>query len=105
MAAFDRLEREGSTGALLVDGVAMVLRGFIDGRFGIPAPKLTTTELLMSAEQAGWPVEVSKSLGRLLEICDRAKFAGDVPGNDGSRNLLAGGRDWVNSVSSDSGPG
>jgi hypothetical protein len=103
--AFDRLEREGTTGAALVDSVALVLRGFIDRRFGIAAPRLTTTELLIAAEQAGWSVEVSESLGRLLEICDRAKFAGDVPDNDGSRDLLAGGRDWVNRVSSDTGPG
>ena len=83
----------------------MVVRGFIERQFGIPAPKLTTMELLVAAEQAGWAVEVSESLGRLLEICDRAKFAGDVPDDDGSRDLLAGGRDWVNRVSSNTGPG
>jgi hypothetical protein len=105
IAAFERLEREDIHGEALVNGVAMVLRGFIDRRFGIPAPRLTTTELLIAAENAGWPIEVSEPLGRLLEICDRAKFAGDVPDNDRSRDLLAGGRDWVNRVCSEPRPG
>jgi hypothetical protein len=105
VAAFERLEREGVSGAVLVEGVAMVLRGFIDRRFGIPAPKLTTLELLVAAEQAGWPVEETDALRRLLEICDRAKFAGDIPRDDGCRDLLSGGRDWVNRISSDARPG
>lgn len=103
--ALDRLEHEGGAGAALVEGVSTVLRGFIDRRFGIPAPRLTTSEALIAAEQAGWPVEVAESLGRLLEVCDRAKFAGDIPGDEGCRHLLAGGRDWINRVSSDSRPG
>jgi hypothetical protein len=102
---FDRLEREGFSGAALVDGTAMVLRGFIDRRYGIPAPKLTTAEVLVAAKQAGWTVEISESLLRLLEICDRAKFAGDIPDDDGCRDLLAGGRDWINRICSDSRPG
>jgi hypothetical protein len=105
IAALDRLEREGVSSAALADGVATVVRGFIDRRFGIPAPKLTTTELLIAAEQAAWPVEETDPLRRLLEICDRAKFAGDVPDDDGCRNLLAGGRDWINRVGSDPRPG
>lgn len=102
-AAFNRLENLSREA--LVDGVATVIRGYIDRRFGIPAPKLTTTELLIAAEQAGWPVEETDPLRGLLEICDRAKFAGDIPDDDGCRNLLAGGRDWVNHVGSEPRPG
>ncbi len=105
MKSFDRLDREEISGPALVEGVAMVLRGFIERRFGIAAPRLTTSELLIAAEQAGWPVEESESLLRLLEICDRAKFAGDVLADDRCRDLLAGGRDWVNRVSSEPRPG
>ncbi len=104
-AALNRLEREESRGVVLIEGVAGVLRGFIDRRFGIPAPQLTTTELLIAAERAGWSIEETDPLRRLLEICDRAKFAGDIPGDDGCRNLLAGGRDWVNRIGADTRPG
>ena len=104
-AAFERLERTGASGAGLVEGVAAVVRGFIDRRFGIAATRLTTEELLVAAEQAGWPVEQTDSLRRLLGECDRAKFAGDIPDNDGCRSLLARGREWVDQVSPDPGPG
>lgn len=104
-AAFDKLERNAASGAALVEGVATVVRGFIDRRFGIPAPKLTTQELLATAEQTGWPVEHTDPLRLLLDDCDRAKFAGDVPDDDGCRGLLARGREWVNLVSPDPGPG
>jgi hypothetical protein len=103
-AAFDRLE-QNTAGAALVEGVAAVVRGFIDRRFGIPATKLTTAELLAAAEQAGWPVEQTDPLRLLLDDCDRAKFAGDVPDDDGCRDLLARGREWVNLVSPDPRPG
>ncbi len=104
-AAFDKLERNAASGAELVEGIATVIRGFIERRFGIPAPKLTTQELLATAEQAGWPVEQTDPLRLLLDDCDRAKFAGDVPDDDGCQNLLARGREWVHLVSPDPGPG
>jgi hypothetical protein len=93
--AFDRLEREAASGAALVEGVAAVVRGYVERRFGIPATKLTTEELLAAADRAGWPAEQTDPLRRLLEECDRAKFAGDVPDDDGCRRLLARGREWV----------
>src|SRR5262249_2045060 len=46
LAAFARLERDGVWGEVLVERVAAIVREFIDRRFGIPAPKLTTAELL-----------------------------------------------------------
>ena len=104
VAAFDRLQQASSPGATLVDGVAAVVRGFIDRRFGIAATRLTTEELLVAVEQAGWPIEQTDSLCRLLEECDRAKFAGDIPDDDGCRRLLARGREWVDQVRPDSGP-
>ena len=104
-AAFDRLERDGAAGAALVEGVAAVVRGFVERRFGIPAPKLTTQELLAAAVAGGWPVEQTEPLRALLDECDRAKFAGDVPDDDGCRGLLARGRDWVHGVDPDPRPG
>ena len=104
-AAFARLD--GFVGAALVARVADVLREFVERRFGIPATKFTTPELLAAAEQqAVWSVEETDALRRILDRCDRSKFAGDVPDDDGCRRLLAAGRDWVDQVcAARAGPG
>jgi hypothetical protein len=59
----------------------------------------------MATEQAAWSVEQADSLRRLLEECDRAKFAGEIPDDDGCRSLLVRGREWVDLVSTDARPG
>jgi hypothetical protein len=105
VAALDRLERTGISGSALAEGVADTLRGLIDRRFGIPATRLTTEELLVAAEQAAWSVKQTDPLRRLLEECDRAKFAGDIPNDEGCRGLLARAREWVDLVSPDARPG
>lgn len=99
LAAFGRLDRDRLSGAALVERVAAVVREFIDRRFGIPAPKLTTAELLAAAQQADWPAGQTAALQQLLEICDRAKFAGDVPDDEACRELRAAARDWVQAAS------
>lgn len=103
--SFAQLERSPVTGIARADSVSAIVRGFIERRFGIPATRLTTQELLAAAMEAGWPVEESDPLRRLLDDCDRAKFAGDIPDDDGCRDLLARGRDWVNLVRPGAGPG
>jgi hypothetical protein len=103
-AAFAKLERDAAGGPALVTAVAAIVRGFVERHFGIPAPRLTTEELLTAAEQASWPVEQTNPLRRLLEECDRAKFAGDVPDEDDCQRLLARGREWVELVSPDTQP-
>ena len=89
LAALAKLEG----GAETVERVAAILRTFVERRFAIPAPKLTTAELSAAAEQA-WPVERAESLRALLDACDRAKFAGDAPA-DGGRELARLAADWV----------
>jgi len=106
LAAFARLEETVPSGEETVRRAAAVLREFIERRFGVPAPRLTTPELLATAEQAGWPVEETDALRLLLDRCDRAKFAGSVPDDRGCRDLLAGCRKWVHDVcAADAGPG
>src|SRR5262249_53342534 len=106
LGAFDRLERDGVSGAAFVERVAAILREVIDRRFGIPAPGRTTPELLVAAERADGPGEEADALRGILDRCDRAKFAGDVPDDDGCRDLLARCRQWVDDVSPASpGPG
>ncbi len=95
-AAFDRLEQGGARGAELLAGAAGVVRGFIERQFGVPATRLTTEELL--ATPAAGAVEQADALRALLDRCDRAKFAGDVPDDGGCRSVLAGCRQWVHDV-------
>lgn len=99
-AELDTVERDGAAGQEATDRVAGVLRGFIERRFGIPAPRLTTGELVAAAGQADWPDEVLTPVRHLLERCDRAKFAAEVPGAAESRELIGRARNWVQAVGS-----
>ncbi len=100
----DRLAGSGVTGATLAERVAEVIREFIARRWSMAAPRMTTAELLAAAEQAGWSVEITDPLRGLLEICDRAKFAGDVLDDGGSRRLLGAGQEWIDRVCAAAGP-
>ena len=98
VSALARLERNPAGGGELVTGVAAVLRGFIERQFGIPAPNSPPRNSWRRRRQAAWPVEHTDPLREMLEECDRAKFAGDVPDDDGCRRMLARGRDWVDLI-------
>jgi hypothetical protein len=90
---FDRVDV--SAGRAAADRIAAVLREYIERRHGLTATKLTTTELLIGCEAAGWPVVRTAPLGAVLECCDRAKFAGDVPGMTETAELVSQARTWV----------
>src|SRR5205823_12908527 len=104
-AEFDRLGRERVTGGELAERLAAVLREFVERRYGLPAPKLTTAELLAEADRAGWPAESVAALRGLLERCDRAKFAGEAPAEAEGAELLGRAREWVTSQSPPVAPG
>lgn len=91
-------------GAPTVERVAEVLRSFVERHFGTPATKLTTGELSAAAAQQGWPVEQADALRGLLDECDRAKFAGDLPDDDGRRGLVRRAVDWLNDIGRATGP-
>jgi hypothetical protein len=93
-AEFDRLG--GESGVAFADRLAAVLRGYVERRYGVPAPRLTTAELAAEAGRAGWPAD---GLRELLDRCDRAKFAGEAPDAAEARELLARAREWVSSQS------
>ena len=92
-------------GAEAAERVATILRRFVEQRLALPATKLTTTELLAAAREQGWPVEQADALRAVLDECDRAKFAGDAPDDDGCRGLVARAVEWVNDVGRPVGPG
>ncbi len=98
LAALDRLESETPDRAEQLERAAGILRTFIEQRHGIPATRFTTTELLTATrEQADvGAIEEADALARILDRCDRAKFAGDIPDDNGCRSLVAACRDWLN---------
>ncbi len=98
LAALADLEGRGVPDMEIVERAAEILREFIERRYGIPATKLTTSELLSTATKP-WSIEQTDALGTILDGCDRAKFAGDIPDDGGCRSLLARCRQWVHDVS------
>ncbi len=102
LAQLARLPAGG--GAQTVERVAAIVRAFVEGRFGVPAPKLTTEELAAAARGQGWPVEQADPLRALLDECDRVKFARDVPDDDGCRRLVRRAAEWIHHVGRPAGP-
>jgi hypothetical protein len=88
----------GTTGAATVDRVAAVIRVFVERRFAIPAPKLTTGELAGAAREQDWPLEQVEELRSLLEECDRVKFAREVPDDDRCRRLVQRAVEWIDLI-------
>ena len=87
LARLQRLERRGLPKQAQLDGwyveLSDIVRRYIEGRFGLRAPELTTEEFLL---EAGRSAEISKPhcelLSAFLERCDRVKFARYNPGGD-----------------------
>jgi hypothetical protein len=104
VATLTSLLAAGSPGAAEVEQVAAVLRTYVERTFGIPATRLTTAELLAAARQGGRAGEQADALGLLLDACDRAKFAGDVPDADGCRRLVRAALDWLDDLRRAAGP-
>ena len=89
----DRLARE--PGPAVADRVAVVVRGYVERRHGLPATQRTTAELLAACGGAGWPAETVAGLREVLERCDRARFAGGELSADEAAELIAAARAWV----------
>jgi hypothetical protein len=55
--------------------VTAVIRVYLEGRFGIGAPEMTTTEILMQMEPTETSTEVVGELEKMLRRADLVKFA------------------------------
>lgn len=67
-----------------------IVRRYIEQRFGVRAPELTTEEFLRAARTSSQlPTADQGKLVAFLEACDRVKFAGDRPGAAASLGNLA----------------
>ena len=93
MARLDRLRRTGLPDAGAVDGwyveLSDIVRRYIEERFALRAPELTTEEFLL---EAGRSADLKRShrelLSDFLARCDRVKFARYSPHEDESRDAL-----------------
>ncbi|HUS31518.1 MAG TPA: hypothetical protein VMZ53_23595 [Kofleriaceae bacterium] len=94
------LEARGAPAAEQADAwfveLSAVVRDYVEGRYGLRAPELTTEEFLYIA--ARWPAMSAldrTQLSSFLERCDRVKFAGYRPESQESMELLALARKFV----------
>ncbi len=73
-----------------------IVRGYIERRFGVLAPEMTTeefTEYLRTDLVLAEPYR--RAMGPFLEACDLVKFARHVPGREEADGALASARDFV----------
>lgn len=59
-----------------------VLRGYIDRRFGIDAPEMTSDEILAAIKKATGTVSTTENLKQILYVADLVKFAKYIPLQD-----------------------
>jgi hypothetical protein len=87
-------------GEELVDGwyveLSAIVRRYLENRFNLRAPELTTEEFLREARRSSELTREHRDLlTAFLEGCDRVKFAGYVPGESESLEALASARRFV----------
>jgi hypothetical protein len=84
IAALSGLQKRGAPGADDADAwfveLSSIVRTYLEGRYEIRAPELTTEEFLLEASRAKeLTAEHRAQLSAFLERCDRVKFAGYRP--------------------------
>jgi hypothetical protein len=84
IAALADLQKRGAPGAEDADAwfvaLSAIVRGYLERRYDIRAPELTTEEFLQEAARAKeLTAEHRAQLSAFLERCDRVKFAGYRP--------------------------
>ena len=100
VARLRALEARGAPGSADVDGwfveLSAVVRDYLERRYVIRAPELTTEEFLLEAARSGrLGAEHQSLLEAFLERCDRVKFAGYRPDADESLASLRAARAFV----------
>jgi hypothetical protein len=79
-----------------VVAVSGTVRRYIEGRFGVRAPAMTTMEFLRAAGlSASWLGAHRGALGAFLETCDLTKFAEHRPARGHLPRLLETAEDFV----------
>jgi hypothetical protein len=76
--------------------LSSIVRRYLEGRYGVRAPELTTEEFLQEARRAaGLAQNHRELLTAFLERCDRVKFAGYRPDSEESMATLKAARAFV----------
>ena len=87
--------RRGDADASAV-ALSHILRHYIENRFDIHAPELTTEEFLHeAAARPPWPDEDQKSLEAFFTAVDRIKFAAERPGREALDDLMGAAERFV----------
>lgn len=101
MARLDRLERRGLPSAEAADAwyveLSDIVRRYIEERFALRAPELTTEEFLAEAGRSPELTATHRELlSPFLATCDRVKFARYNPGEDESQGALDVAKRFLN---------
>jgi hypothetical protein len=76
--------------------LSSIVRSYLEHRYDIRAPELTTEEFLGAASRSPELTEAHRTqLSQFLERCDRVKFAGYRPESNESIDTLAAARAFV----------
>ncbi len=76
--------------------LSAIVRGYLERRYEIRAPELTTEEFLQVASRSAELTSAHRTqLSQFLERCDRVKFAGYRPDSQESIDTLAAARAFV----------
>ncbi len=100
MASLHYLAKRGAPEGDAVDAwfveLSAIVRRYLEGRYGVRAPELTTEEFLQEARRAAnLPASQRELLEQFLERCDRVKFAGYRPDAAESMATLEAARAFV----------
>lgn len=96
-AALDDLVDDDAAGDMdaLYTGLTRIIRHYIERRFDIRAPELTTEEFLTEARRSEQLAPYRESLERFLTHADLVKFAGYAPSTDEVTASVDSCRDFV----------
>lgn len=76
--------------------VSDIVRGYIERRFGVTAPEMTTEEFLDAAGSDGrFPELHARELESFLVACDLVKYARQIPGSDEAEQVLQAAAGFV----------
>ncbi len=76
--------------------ISAIVRGYIERRFGVSAPEMTTQEFLAAASRDGrFGRDTTTDLNRFLSACDLVKYARHEPRSEESDAVLRTAGDFV----------
>ena len=75
--------------------VSDCLRVYLQGRFDISAPELTTRQILRSLESVEIEASHADDLAQILDECDLVKFARFLPGEDDANLIIELSREFA----------